>query len=84
MNTASLQNLWNYINGLSLSANNKRWLSDRLIESTSEQITKEESLSSVPFDESVITPRVKRLIGCVKLDRETIKNDDRLSYLLNK
>lgn len=33
MDTIALNNLWNYLQGLSLSAKNKRWLSDKLIES---------------------------------------------------
>ena len=35
MNATSLNNLWSYLQGLSLSANNKRWLGERLIESSS-------------------------------------------------
>ncbi len=33
MNTVALNNLWSYLEGLSLSANNKRWLGERLIDS---------------------------------------------------
>ena len=32
MNAVSLNNLWSYLQGLSLSANNQRWLGQRLIE----------------------------------------------------
>lgn len=34
MNAVSLNNLWNYLQGLSLSASNKRWLGERLIEAS--------------------------------------------------
>ena len=34
MNTISLNNLWSYLQGLSLSANNQRWLGERLIEAS--------------------------------------------------
>lgn len=34
MNAASLNNLWTYLQGLSLSASNKRWLGERLIEAS--------------------------------------------------
>ena len=34
MNTISLNNLWNYLQGLSLSASNQRWLGERLIEAS--------------------------------------------------
>lgn len=32
MNTASLNNLWSYLQGLSLTASNQRWLAAHLIE----------------------------------------------------
>lgn len=32
MDSASLLNLWNYISGLSLSYDNRKWLSDKLID----------------------------------------------------
>ncbi len=33
MNATSMNNLWSYLSGLSLTVQNKRWLSDKLIES---------------------------------------------------
>ena len=32
MNSASLNNLWQYLEGLSLSKGNRRWLAERLME----------------------------------------------------
>jgi len=37
MNAISLNNLWNYLQGLSLTANNQRWLGERLIEASTVQ-----------------------------------------------
>ncbi len=34
MNAVSLNNLWTYLQGLSLSASNQRWLGERLIEAS--------------------------------------------------
>lgn len=34
MNAMSLNNLWSYLQGLSLSASNQRWLGERLIEAS--------------------------------------------------
>ena len=43
MNAVSLNNLWNYLQGLSLTASNQRWLGERLIEaSTSHDVSSEE------------------------------------------
>lgn len=53
MNVASLNNLWDYLSGLSLTANNKRWLSQKLLEST-----KQSSVSSKADDV------LRQLDGC--------------------
>lgn len=34
MNAVSLNNLWNYLQGLSLTASNQQWLGERLIEAS--------------------------------------------------
>ncbi len=37
MNAASMNNLWSYIQGLSLTASNRRWLAERLTEPLREE-----------------------------------------------
>ena len=37
MNAISLNNLWSYLEGLSLTASNRRWLGERLIEASATQ-----------------------------------------------
>ena len=44
MNAISLNNLWNYIQGLSLTANNRRWLADRLIETPSDTVMEDNEI----------------------------------------
>ena len=45
MNTVSLNHLWSYLQGLSLTASNQRWLGERLIEaSTSSTPSTEEEM----------------------------------------
>jgi hypothetical protein len=45
MNAISLNNLWSYLQGLSLTASNQRWLGERLLEaSTSRSTTTEEEI----------------------------------------
>ena len=45
MNAVSLNNLWSYLQGLSLSASNQRWLGEKLIEaSTGYPATTEEDM----------------------------------------
>lgn len=55
MNAVSLNNLWNYLQGLSLSASNQRWLGERLIEASS--ATKSEPAS---LEESTYRVRKRR------------------------
>ena len=48
MNATSLNNLWTYLQGLTLTASNKRWLADHLYESAKkveQPISHEEKLS---------------------------------------
>ena len=53
MTTMALNNLWRYLQGLSLSASNQRWLGERLIEAsakhgaTTEEDMKLEMLNSL-------------------------------------
>lgn len=48
MNAISLNNLWTYLQGLTLTASNKRWLADHLYESAKmveQPMSREEKLS---------------------------------------
>lgn len=42
MNAVSLNNLWDYIRGLSLTASNQRWLAERLMEASTKDLSDEE------------------------------------------
>jgi hypothetical protein len=50
MNTLSMNNLWNYLQGLSLTASNQRWLAERLLESSEKgSATKEDTMKKLVF-----------------------------------
>ena len=50
MNALSMNNLWNYLQGLSLTASNQRWLAERLLESSEkESPTEEEPMKILVF-----------------------------------
>lgn len=50
MNTLSMNNLWNYLQGLSLTANNQCWLAERLLESSEKgSATKEDTMKKLVF-----------------------------------
>ena len=56
MNTLSLNNLWSYLQGLSLTASNKRWLGERLIESSADK-------TSLPNEEEQKLKKLNALFG---------------------
>ena len=43
MNAISLNNLWTYLQGLTLTTSNKKWLADHLYEAVQEEETKQTS-----------------------------------------
>ena len=50
MNALSMNNLWNYLQGLSLTASNQRWLAERLLESSEKgNATKEDPMMKLVF-----------------------------------
>lgn len=67
MNAISLNNLWSYIQGLSLTSNNQRWLAQRLIEASSAK-TKTE-------DENAKMQKLNALFGALNnVDGEKMAN----------
>ena len=71
MNTAtysrnSMDNLWNYIQGLALPASDRRWLADRLIESTE---TEEQ-------ERKAILEQAQEAINEMRIESEIIGNTD--------
>ena len=55
MNAISLNNLWSYLQGLSLTASNQRWLGERLIEASAER--------SIPSEEATKAKKLNALFG---------------------
>lgn len=44
MNAISMNNLWSYLQGLSLTASNRKWLAKRLIESQTSTVMGDEEI----------------------------------------
>ena len=44
MNAVSMNNLWNYLQGLSLTASNRKWLAERLVEPQADVVMKDEEI----------------------------------------
>lgn len=81
MGTVTINNLWSFIQGLSLSVNDRKWLAGKLLEPTAEE-NSEKQVDNV--DGYIISPRWRKLMGSVKIDPKDIADDDRLKYILSK
>ena len=44
MNAVPMNNLWSYLQGLSLTASNRKWLAEKLIEAPEQSITSDEAI----------------------------------------
>ena len=53
MNTLSLSNLWNYLQGLSLTASNQRWLAEKLLESSEKQ-----KVDEIALKKKLVFPKI--------------------------
>lgn len=74
----SLESILNMLKPL--SANNKKWLADRLYEEISEKET-----TDAVYDISKKVSRISRLKGIAKgITPEQIAEDDKLAYILDK
>ena len=75
MNAVSMNNLWSYLQGLSLTASNRKWLAERLVEPQT---------SSVMSDEEIrqgLTEAFHRLEE-VKTGKRKTRNAEELLYEL--
>lgn len=76
MNAVSLNNLWSYLQGLSLSASNQRWLGERLIEAARE----DKDIKKVKQQEAMVKDTLPRAFeelhaGEVYDDARSLFND---------
>ena len=76
MNAVSLNNLWSYLQGLSLSSSNQRWLGERLIEAARE----DKDIKKVKQQEAMVKDTLTRAFeelhaGEVYDDARSLFND---------
>ena len=81
MGTVSVNNLWTFIQGLSLSYNDREWLAGKLLEPSKTEFATETKKSSKKY---VISPRRRKLMGSVTVDPKEIENDERAKYILSR
>lgn len=78
----SMSNLWTYLQGLSLTADNWQWLAEKTsmmsmsVDSANKGIAGKKKYR--------LSPRMKKLMGSVKINPQDVEGDDRLKYILSK
>lgn len=77
MNEVSLNNLWNYLSGLSLSEQNRHWLANKLMHPTP---NKEQTVQNMK--KYRISPKRKELLGSLEISNEELREDERLKQIL--
>lgn len=83
MGTVSMNNLWSFIQGLSLPAGDRKWLASKLLEmSDADMIVPKDSADDV--EGYIISPKRRKLMGSVTIDPKDIESDDKLKYILSK
>lgn len=82
MNAMSMNNLWTYLQGLSLTADNWQWLAEKTsIMSMSIDSTNKEIAGKKKYR---LSPRMKKLMGSVKIKPQDVEGDDRLKQVMRK
>lgn len=82
MNAISMSNLWTYLQGLSLTADNWQWLAEKTsmmsmsVDSANKGIAGKKKYR--------LSPRMKKLMGSVKINPQDVEGDDRLKCILSK
>ena len=77
-----MSNLWTYLQGLSLTADNWQWLAEKTsmmsmsVDSANKGIAGKKKYR--------LSPRMKKLMGSVKINPQDVEGDDRLKYILSK
>lgn len=82
MNAMSMNNLWTYLQGLSLTADNWQWLAEKT--STMSMSVDSANKGIAGKKKYRLSPRMKKLMGSVKVKPQDVEGDDRLKYILSK
>ena len=86
MTAVALNNLWNYLKGLSLSKHDREWLAGKLIEPIdTEQAEKEEAEPKKRREALPLSPNVAFLSGIHlrEFSQEELDADPRLAAIMN-
>ena len=84
MNTVSMNNLWNYLKGPSLSAQNRHWLAERLLESSVEPKRNSTADTVITENDLMVSPEVAALVKGFELPEAFNAEQAKMNYLMEK
>lgn len=84
MNTVSMNNLWNYLKGLSLTAQNRHWLAEKLLESSLEPKHNSVVDTVITENDLKVSPEVAALVKGFELPETFDAEQAKLDYLMEK
>lgn len=81
MNAVSMNNLWNYLQGLSLTADNWQWLAERAKEKSNSSVQVASQPKEVKYR---ISARRRKLMEEATFNAKDFEGDERAQYILSK
>lgn len=76
-----MNNLWAYLQGLALTADNRQWLAEKLVEPADDTMKNSSSKQAVRYR---ISPKRRKLMNSVRIDPKDFEGDERAQYILGK
>ena len=85
MNALSLNNLWSYIQGLTLTTSNKKWLADHLYEAVRVESEKNKEWPIITKEDLVLSPEMLEMVKDIEpLPADFDFDKVRADYLMQK
>lgn len=81
MNVVSMNNLWNYLQGLALTADNRHWLAEKLVEPVDSLKVTHTDKKTVKYR---ISPKRRKLMNSIRINPEEFNGDEKGQYILSK
>ena len=85
MNTVSLNSLWSYLQSLSLTSSNKKWLADHLYEAVKEETSEAKKGLQITTEDLVLSDDILEPVKDIKpLPADYDFDKARIDYLMQK
>ncbi|MBR7049554.1 MAG: hypothetical protein IKI16_06845 [Prevotella sp.] len=82
MTTTALNNLWTYLQGLTLAKSDREWLASKLLEPTEKQ--EETEPTTTAYKVKSLSPQIEKWSGCVSFTKEELEDDPRIKAIISR